>query len=187
MNLRTLFVSAGLFAIVCGGVYSQPQPLPLATPENPIPARPPIIPPPSPPVPVVPAPPKEKSVEELLDELERIQTQKAELAKKELELKATIRKRVEKQLERLNKLGIDPKADPDRVGRIWLKGNDEKDEKKILDTLGLFPGQILQYPKLEEARKRLEKAGFAGVMLEITADSTDSPFKDIMVTIPSRR
>jgi hypothetical protein len=57
-----------------------------------------------------PAPPPEKSVDDLLTELERVQAQKAELEKKEQELKATLRKKLEQQTERLQKLGVGPKA-----------------------------------------------------------------------------
>ena len=182
MNLRTLFVSAGLLAIVCGSVYSGPS-SPLPTPEDLGPTRPPAtIPPPSTPLPVIP---KEKSVEELLDELERLQAQKAELEKKEQELKALVRKKLEKQAERLNKLGVAPQPakepEPDRVGRIVIQGFAAKDEKKVREALGIVPGQILQYPALKEAPRRLEKAGFSGATVEVIPNELDSHFKDIRV------
>jgi hypothetical protein len=90
--------------------------------------------PPSPPLPnipsvpprsiVVPATPPEKSVDDLLAELERVQAQKAGLDKQELELKTTLRKKLDQQAERLNKLGVPLKAaQPDRGGRIIIEGN----------------------------------------------------------------
>ena len=194
MSIRTVLVSAALLTL-CGAVSSQPPQLP----PLPVPARldfsppaPPGVPPPpafvvpaAPPVPVKPTPPPEKSVEELLNELERVQAQKAELEKKEQELKATVLKKLEQQTERLQKLGVAPKDAkmPDRVGRIIIEGNDAKDEKKILEAVGMRPGQVLQYPVLEFARARLEKAGFKSVTVEVLPNELDSTFKDIRVKV----
>lgn len=123
----------------------------------------------------------EKSVGQLLDELERVQAQKAELENKEQELKAAIRRGLVKQAERLNKLGVDPNAEPDRVGRIEILGFAGKDEQKVREVLGLLPGQVLQYPALKEARGKLEKAGFAGAAVEVVPNGPASHFKDIRV------
>jgi hypothetical protein len=135
----------------------------------------------------VPTTPPEKTVDELLSELERVQAEKAGLEKREQELKAMLRKKMEQQAERLKKLGVAPQpakdAEPDRVGQIILEGNAKKDEKKILDTLGFVPGQVLQYPKLEDSRTKLQKAGFRDVMVEIVPNKLDSIFKDIIVKV----
>src|SRR5262249_53824238 len=128
-----------------------------------------------------------KSVDELLNELERIQSQKAELEKKERELKAALQKKLELQAERLKKLGVVPQpakeTEPDRVGRIIIEGNTKTPDAKILEKLELRPGQILQYPKLEDARVKLEKAGFRNVTVEVLPNELDPIFKDIRVRI----
>ena len=194
MSIRTVLVSVALLAL-CGAVSSQPPQLP----PLPVPGRldfsppaPPGVPSPltfevpaAPPVPAKPTPPAEKSVEELLNELERVQAQKAALEKQELELKTTVRKKLEQQAERLQKLGVAPKDAkmPDRVGRIIIEGNDAKDEKKILEAVGMRPGQVLQYPVLEFARARLEKAGFKSVTVEVIPGELDPMFKDIRVRV----
>jgi|GEM_PF-6375753 len=129
-----------------------------------------------------PVTPKEPSVDELLNELERLQAQKAELEKKEKELKATLRKKLEQQSERLQKLGVIAK-EPDRVGRIIIQGNTKTPDEKILEKLDLRPGQILQYPAIEASRLKLAKLGFRSVTVEVVPSELDSPFKDIRVTV----
>jgi hypothetical protein len=197
VSARKLLVSVGLLAVVCGVATSQPvppvPPVPSPSPRlefpppGPPPANiPPVIVPTAPTYPVPPAPPPEKTVDELLNDLERVQTQKAELDKREQELKATIRKKLEKQTERLNKLGVTPKKEekePDRVGRIIIEGNTKTPDQKILEKVDLLPGQILHYPALEASRARLEKAGFTGVVVEVIANEMDSKFKDIRVRV----
>jgi hypothetical protein len=146
-----------------------------------------------PPLPEVPTPadfkkppaPPEKSVDDLLNELERVQAQKAELEKKEQELKAQLRKKLEAQTERLKKLGVAPKdaKEPDRVGRITIEGNTKTSDNKILNLLNLRPGQLLRYPALEESRKNLETAGFRGATVEVVPNEIDSTFKDIRVKV----
>ena len=90
-------------------------PLPPNTEARATPQPPSSILPPAPPLPTAPrtstpppAPPAEKSVDDLLTELERVQLLKADLDKKEQELKAAIRKKLELQTERLKKLGGAP-------------------------------------------------------------------------------
>jgi hypothetical protein len=130
-----------------------------------------------------PAPPAEKSIEQTLDELERVQAQKAELDKKELELKAAVRKKLEQQSERLNKLGVRKVVEPDRVSRIFIEGNTKTADQTILDILGVAPGQVLQQPWLEVARGRLEKAGFRNVVVEVVPGLAGTEFKDIRVKL----
>jgi len=199
VSIRTVFVSVAVL-VFCGAVSSQPQPnhppLPGAAPPvaPPVPVVPRLdfFPPtalaptsPSLVVPTPPAPPPEKTVDELLTELERMQAQKAELEKKEQELKATVRKKLEQQAERLKKLGVTPqqKASPDRIGVIVFEGNTKTPKETILEKLGLLPGQVLHYPALEEARVKLEKAGFRGVVVELIPDEGDSLWKSIRVKV----
>lgn len=61
---------------------------------------------------------------------------------------------------------------PDRVGRIVIEGNDITDQRVIYNQLDLRPGQILQYPKLEDARMRLARLGIF--------DPDDPPTVEVM-------
>ena len=190
MSTRTVLVSAALLAF-CGAVTSQPPPPPAPGPIGDPLSTPPAAPRPDlyRPAPVVPTAPTlplaEKTVEELLTELERVQSEKAALEKKEQELKATVRKKLEQQAERLNKLGVTPKdmKTPDRVGQIFIEGNTKTADQKILDKLDFRPGQVLQYPSLEIARAKLEKAGFKSVTVEAVPGELDATFKDIRVRV----
>ncbi len=50
-------------------------------------------------------------------------------------------------------------------------------------ALGMRPGQVLQYPALEAARAKLEKAGFKSVTVEVLPNELDTTFKDIRVKV----
>ena len=50
---------------------------------------------------------------------------------------------------------------PDRVGRVIIEGNSVTQDRVILNQVGLRPGQILQYPLLEDARMRLTHSAFS--------------------------
>jgi hypothetical protein len=208
VNVRTLLVSLGLVVVTCGGGYSQPQPTPSIPAIPPPPAFPgvtpgiapppgvsifpavgPNLPSPFPtsPTPVAtpaPAPAPEPPVDQLLDQLERVQVQKAELEKKEKELKAAVLKKLQQQTERLNKLGVAPKAaESERVGRIIIEGNTNTPNEKILGMLGMHPGEVLKPAAIEEARTKLEKAGFRGVTVKVLHNELDDVFKDIHVQV----
>ncbi len=202
MSARTAVVSAALLTL-SGAALSQTQPKPPTTIPSPnVPTAPAWKPePPSPPV-----APREKTVDELLAELEDVQAQKARLDKQEAELKAAIRKKLDAQAERLKKLGVAPEPDkvgrvivegsdrggdrvilkpgePDRVGKIIIEGNTKTPNEKILKLVELQPGQVLQYPALEAARERLKKAGFRDVVVEVIANEQYSAFTDIRVKV----
>ncbi|MBN9521459.1 hypothetical protein J0H58_23555 [bacterium] len=112
MRPRALLVPALLVA-ASGLAYTQPAPRPAQVPE---PAR--LIPPPG--VPFTPprpapadAPPAEKSLDQLLDRLEALRAQKAELERQEQEVVKEIRRKVERQSDRLQRLGVnDPLLSP---------------------------------------------------------------------------
>lgn len=179
MSTRTRLVSIGLLAVLAGSAHAQPTVPPPGGVPRPVYPSPDLIPSPS-----VPAVPREKSVDDLLTELESLHAQKAALEKQEQELTAALRKKLDAQAERLKKLGVKPKdAEPDRVGKVILEENDPKDEKMIRDALGLQPSQILKYPALEEARVRLIKAGFHAATVEVIPGESDSALKDIRVRI----
>jgi hypothetical protein len=192
MKNRTLLALIALLALVCGRGPSQPPTtIPPPAPYTPPPAdpyqtKPPVlvapagpqrIPPPSFPVPV-----PERTLDQLLDDLETLRAQKAEIEKKEAELTKTIQKKAEKQSDRLKSLGLGgPEGvDVGRVRTIRIEGATEKDEKKISTLLQIFPGQVLHAPTLEAARKRLEKAGYPAV---VELEPGDGVFKDVVVKI----
>jgi hypothetical protein len=116
---RTLLVSALVLA-ACGVAFTQsqppprptvtPDPAPQAIPPTAVPVAPQAIPqPPRVAVPDVPL--SEKSLDQLLDRLEALRGQKAELEKLEQEVLKEVRRKLEKQSDRINRLGIMP-SDP---------------------------------------------------------------------------
>ena len=122
----------------------------------------------------------------MLNELERIQSQKAALEKKEQELKAALRKKLDEQNQRLKKLGVaapEQEKEPDRVGRIIIEGNTKTSDNAILNLLNVRPGQLLSYPALEGSRKSLEMVGFRGATVEVVPNELDTAIKDIRVRV----
>jgi Spy/CpxP family protein refolding chaperone len=101
----TLAVLVLLVAV--GTVYTQNL-LPAPAPDLPalpgLPAAPSLQP--------APAQPKERTINQMLDEIQTIRAQKAELAKMEQALMTEVRKMVEQQNERLNKMGLGTPAQP---------------------------------------------------------------------------
>jgi outer membrane protein assembly complex protein YaeT len=86
---------------------------------------------------------------------------------------------------------LNDRGEPDRVGRIILEGNEITRDRVILNQLDLRPGQILQYPKLEDARMRLARLGiFDGEeppTVEVLPNELDQAFKDIRVRVRETR
>jgi hypothetical protein len=170
---------------------NQPQvivpalPTPVQTPSQVIiPAFPTPAPTPS----VQPA--KEKTLDQLLDELTTLRAQKAEMEKKEQDLIKVIQQKAVKQNERMKQLGLPPTPagnSPDRVGRIIIEGNTVTTGGTICEMLNLQPGQVLDNTKLKEARDRLEKAGFESVLVELISSELDSTYKDIMVKVKEKK
>ena len=80
--------------------------------------------------------------------------------------------------------------EPDRVGRILIEGNTDTPQNIILSQLDLRPGQILQYPKLDAARKNLAKLGLFDTAnpptVEVVGNELDNTFKDIRVRVTER-
>jgi outer membrane protein insertion porin family len=82
-------------------------------------------------------------------------------------------------------------GDRDRVARIIIEGNTITKNRVILNQLGLYPGQILQYPKLEDARMRLARLGIFDSnnppTVEVLPNELDDSFKDIRVRVVETR
>jgi len=103
VRARLLIVPA-VFAAAAAVAHTQPPPPPLipdvrtqlvpATPS--VPAAPPLLP-------LVAG---EKSLEKMLDQLEGLRVRKADLEKQEQELMTEVRKLLEKQDERVKRLGV---------------------------------------------------------------------------------
>ena len=81
----------------------------------------------------------------------------------------------------------------DRVGKIEIVGNSVTDQRVILNQLtGLYPGQILEYPRVEEARQNLMRLQIFDsdpppAIEVLPPDNPDSPFRDIRVTVKETR
>jgi len=113
VRARLLMVSV-LFAAAAGAAHTQPPaptlpPLVPATPPATVPDAPPL---PPQPLPVGAAPSAEKSLERMLDQLESLRARKADLEKQERELMTDIRKLLDKQDERVKRLGVVPPPTP---------------------------------------------------------------------------
>ena len=80
---------------------------------------------------------------------------------------------------------------PDRIGRIIIEGNEITRDRVILNQLDLRPGQILQYPKLEDARMRLARLGIFDAeeppAVDVLPNELDNTFKDIRVRVRETR
>lgn len=82
---------------------------------------------------------------------------------------------------------------PDRLGEIEIVGNTITQKRVILNQLtGLNPGQILEYPRVEEARQNLIRLQIFDndpppVIEVLPPKNPDSPFRDIRVTVRETR
>jgi hypothetical protein len=162
--------------------HSFPLVLPTKTPS----AAPQIVSPPQSP-PVRPTP-LEKSLEQLLDELQALQAQKAELSKKEQELARAIKQKSDRLTERMKQLGIAAPAatdSPPRVGRILIEGNEKTADGEILSLLELSPGECVENPKLDKARARLAKV-FDAAAVELLPKEKDSVYVDVLVRVTEK-
>jgi outer membrane protein assembly factor BamA len=85
----------------------------------------------------------------------------------------------------------DAGREPDRVGQIIIKGNTVTADRVIRNQLGLYPGQILQYPRLEEARNNLIRTGLFDTedppTVTVIPREDGSNFQDIEVRVKETR
>jgi outer membrane protein assembly complex protein YaeT len=86
---------------------------------------------------------------------------------------------------------VEPSQEKDRVGRIIIEGNTVTSQRVILNQLGLYPGQILQYPKLEQAKQNLMRLNLfdqeSPPTVEVLPQEFDSIYKDIRVRVKETR
>lgn len=143
MRLPTLLAALGLVALAAAG-HSQPPPSPGSLPPEPTPLG---NPQPAPSTTPAPTPPAEQTVDQVLDALERLQAQKAELEKQEQALKDVLAKKLEKQGERVKKVGLKKDAPPKpREGPVT--GRPEVTELPGRDS----KGQVVPLPPLPPNR-----------------------------------
>lgn len=75
----------------------------------------------------------------------------------------------------------------DRVGLITIEGNTVTQDRVILNQLGIYPGQTLQYDRLEDARARLVRLGIFDPnnppSIDVLPNEMDSEFKDVLVRV----
>jgi hypothetical protein len=192
-------VSLGLavLVVVLGYGYTQPPPAavpPAVVPIPPVAVRPTAVPQVSPGLPGVVTPtapqaPREKSLDQMLDELESLRAKKAEIEKAEQELIKAIRQKAEKQVERMKLLGVEPSG-AKRVGRIVIQGNTITEDGVILDMVDLRPGQVIEPSRLEEANARLKKAEkkrkFQSATVELMPNEWDSIYLDVLVKVKEK-
>ncbi|MBX9627771.1 MAG: outer membrane protein assembly factor BamA, partial [Gemmataceae bacterium] len=80
---------------------------------------------------------------------------------------------------------------PDRVGRVIIEGNTVTQDRVILNQAQIFPGQILQYPRLEDARIRLARLGIFDPndppVVEPLPKDLDSDFTDVLIRVNETR
>jgi outer membrane protein insertion porin family len=83
------------------------------------------------------------------------------------------------------------RGEPDRVGRVIIEGNTVTKDSVIQNQLGLYPGQILQYPLLEDARMRLARLNIFDQQtppsVEVMPSEFDNQFKDILIRVQETR
>jgi outer membrane protein assembly complex protein YaeT len=94
-------------------------------------------------------------------------------------------------LVRVHYLVNGDRGEPDRVGRVIIEGNTVTKDRVIMNQLGLYPGQVLQYPLLEDARMRLARLNIFDQQnppsVEVMPSEFDNCFKDIMVRVQETR
>ena len=119
MSRKPIVVAGGILLLACGIALARQNPPPLGPPSvgalvnsplsGGVTPPPSIVPEAAPVVPGPPAAPKkaeEQTLDQLLDALEQIRTQKSELEKKEQELTKVIQKKAAQQKDRMDKLGV---------------------------------------------------------------------------------
>jgi outer membrane protein assembly complex protein YaeT len=83
------------------------------------------------------------------------------------------------------------RGEPDRVGRVIIEGNTITKDRVIANQLGFYPGQILQYPLLDDARMRLARLGIFDQQeppsVEVMPSEFDNCFKDVLVRVKETR
>ncbi len=77
---------------------------------------------------------------------------------------------------------------PARVGQLFIIGNKKIADEVILEQVKLFPGQILNYPDLHAAEKKLSriKGLKSNPKVTVIESEGESEFKDIQITVEEK-
>ncbi len=85
----------------------------------------------------------------------------------------------------------EPRTEPARVGRVIVEGNTVTADRVILNQLPFYPGQVLDYTALDQARNNLNRLGiFDGEdppTVEDLPTDLDSAFRDVRVRVKEAR
>lgn len=78
-------------------------------------------------------------------------------------------------------VGAKPTALSDRIGRVVIRNASKTPDNDVLDKVpGLRSGDVIAYPKLEQAQKNL--AAFDGIV-RVLPGERDDPFRDIEIAV----
>jgi RNA polymerase sigma factor (sigma-70 family) len=164
LHLRLLKVGTLLFVLPPLPPLSPPPPLPLAAPQ----AKDVQIPEAPIALPAVPAV-RQSSEQEVANLREQVQNLERRLAAREA--KASVE--------------ADPKEkSPDRIGTIFVKGNNKIPTAAILKKIRIYPGQVLDYPALLAAEKDL--SGLVTATITAIEKADGASFVDILVTVKEK-
>jgi hypothetical protein len=87
-------------------------------------------------------------------------------------------------------VGFQAQKTPDRVGRIIIEGNTDTPDRFILRFIDARPGQILNYPQLAEAQRKLVALRHFDrtdpPTVEVFANDFGSAYKDVIVRVKER-
>jgi outer membrane protein assembly complex protein YaeT len=80
---------------------------------------------------------------------------------------------------------------PDRVGNIYIVGNERTRQNVILRQVPLYPGQLLTYPDLRLAERNLQRLnifantpdGSVHPSVTVLNPESDNPYKDVLVSV----
>ena len=80
---------------------------------------------------------------------------------------------------------------PKRVGRIIIEGNEVTQDRVIMNQLDLRPGQVLEYPLVDQAKARLSRLGIFDSdnppEVVVLPNEWDSIYQDILVRVREMR
>ena len=87
---------------------------------------------------------------------------------------------------------VEQNREPQRIGRVRVEGNTITQQRVILNELGpLLPGQILQYPAIEQAKRNLERRQLFDQedppSITVVPSEFDDGFVDLLVRVKETR
>jgi hypothetical protein len=81
-------------------------------------------------------------------------------------------------------------AKPPRIGEVIIVGNAQTKDRIIRSAAGLYPGDVLNYPQLQQAERNLEKLGIFVVDRErglrptvSVLEDEDAEFKNVLIQV----